>query len=118
MRPALIALVFLCAPAAAETWVAEADGAVVGFISLLGHQVGGLFLAPAWRGRRLGQADLVESLREDLERARCEADGREISGWHVVYRYAGREYDRIMPRHPGRFIDVEVEIQPGARDHG
>jgi hypothetical protein len=112
MRPALIALVFLCAPAAAETWVDRAP-----VISARPVYATSPRCHPE-AARRLGQADLVESLREDLERARCEADGREISGWHVVYRYAGREYDRIMPRHPGRFIDVEVEIQPGARDHG
>lgn len=62
--------------------------------------------------RRLGQAGIADALREDLERARCEADSREISGWYVTYRYAGRDYGRIMPRHPGRFVEVEVEVRP------
>lgn len=49
---------------AAETWVAEADGRVVGFVSLLGHQVGGLFLAPAWHGRRIGKALMDKAVAE------------------------------------------------------
>ena len=64
--------------------------------------------------RRLGREDLAASLREDLERARCDAESRQISGWLVTYRYAGREYERIFPKHPGRFIEVEVEVHAGA----
>lgn len=49
---------------AAETWVAEADGRVVGFVSLLGHQVGGLFLAPEFHGRRIGKALMDKAVAE------------------------------------------------------
>ena len=62
--------------------------------------------------RRLGATGITDALREDLERARCEADSREISGWFVTYRYAGRDYARILPKHPGRFIEIEVEVRP------
>ncbi len=40
----------------ADTRTAWADGRLVGFISLLGDQVGGLFLDPAFHGRGLGRA--------------------------------------------------------------
>lgn len=54
---------------ASETWVWEADGRVVGFISLMGVEIGGLFVDPTHHGRGIGRA-LVEharGLREELE---------------------------------------------------
>lgn len=39
----------------AETWVAEEDGEVVGFIGLLGSEIGGLFVAPGRQGGGLGR---------------------------------------------------------------
>jgi putative acetyltransferase len=39
----------------AETWVAEEDGEVVGFIGLIGSEIGGLFVAPGRQGGGLGR---------------------------------------------------------------
>jgi putative acetyltransferase len=53
----------------AETWVWEAEGRVVGFVSLLGHEVGALFVHPARHRTGIGRAlmDRARAVRGELE---------------------------------------------------
>lgn len=53
----------------ADTWVAEQGQKVIGFISLIGNEVGALFVQPQFHGTGVGRA-LMEKARElqgDLE---------------------------------------------------
>jgi putative acetyltransferase len=52
-----------------ETWVAVVKGEVVGFIALMGSEVGAIFLQPEYHGRRIGKAlmDKAQELHGDLE---------------------------------------------------
>jgi len=51
-----------------ETWIAEEDGQVVGFISLLGNEVGGIFVSPNHQKKGIGRKlmDKARSRRGEL----------------------------------------------------
>lgn len=52
----------------AETWVYEIDGDVIGFVSLIGNEVGALFVCPDAQGGGVGKAlmDHAASLHDEL----------------------------------------------------
>lgn len=52
-----------------QTWVKERGGQVVGFISIIENEVGGLFVHPRWQQQGVGKAlmDKASSLHETLE---------------------------------------------------
>ena len=55
----------------AETWVVEESGILIGFISLLGNYIGGLFVAPTKQGIGIG-TKLLEQAR--LEKGHLNVD--------------------------------------------
>jgi len=52
-----------------DTWVAEVEGDVEGFIALMGNEVGAIFLHPKCHGKGVGRAlmDKAQELHGDLE---------------------------------------------------
>ena len=52
-----------------QTWVYEQQGRVVGFISLVENEVGGIFVHPSWQRQGIGRAlmDKASALHQNLE---------------------------------------------------
>ena len=52
-----------------DTWVAEVDGEVRGFIALMGNEVGAIFLQPRCHGKGIGKAlmDKAQDIHGNLE---------------------------------------------------
>ena len=81
----------------AEMTVYETDGRVVGFLALIGNEVGAVFVDPAYQGRGIGRA-LMDRAREsrpflELDVLEANAIGRrfyELYGFHVVGRHIGQ----------------------------
>ena len=53
----------------ADTWVAEHEGVVIGFMCLIGNEVAALFVEPEFHGKGTGRAfmDKARELHQDLE---------------------------------------------------
>lgn len=53
----------------ADTWVADLNGTVVGFIALLGSEVGAIFVEPKFQGTGVGTAlmNKAQEIHGDLE---------------------------------------------------
>ena len=73
-----------------ETWVAEINNHVVGFITLVGIEIGALFLQPGYHGKGVGRAlmDKAQGLHETLE---VEVFSDNVIG-REFYRKYGFEY--------------------------
>ena len=73
-----------------DTWVAEIDGEVKGFIALMGNEVGAIFLYPDCHGMGAGKAlmDKAQELHGDLE---VEVFKRNAIGRNFYSKY-GFEY--------------------------
>jgi putative acetyltransferase len=85
----------------AETYLFERAGAVVGFISLLGNEVGGIFVIPHYHGQGIGRAlmDWARGSRNHLELEVFEANeiGRRFYAAYG-FRVVGARMDEATGR--------------------
>ena len=82
----------------AETWVFEQDEVVVGFVALIGNEVGAIFVDSNYHGRGIGRAlmDYARSLRDILEvdvfkDNKVGRDFYEKCGFHQVGEHVHKE---------------------------
>jgi len=52
-----------------ETWVYEEDGIIIGFIGMMGNEIGGLFVLPDHHSKGVGRqlVDFIGDLHDELE---------------------------------------------------
>lgn len=70
----------------AETWVLEDNEIPIGFIALIGDEIGGLFLEPSFHGRGLGKA-MVDHAVDIKGPLRVEVFERNAIGRRFYERY-------------------------------
>lgn len=85
-----------------ETTVAETDGRVVGFVSLVGNEVGGIYVDPDHQGRGVGRAlmDHARLARPHLELAVFEDN---LIGRRFYDAYGFTQADRRIHAESGRY---------------
>lgn len=74
-----------------KTWVFEVSEKVVGFISMMGNEVGAIFVRPEFHGKRIGKnlMDLVAGLYGELE---VEVFAENLIGRAFYDRYGFKVY--------------------------
>lgn len=97
---------------ASETTVYEVDGRVVGFLSLVGSEVGGIFVHPDHQGRGVGRAlmDIARDSRPYLELTVFEAN----SHGRAFYASYGFEFEERIPS--GTEGHPELRLRFGQRE--
>jgi putative acetyltransferase len=100
----------------AETWVFEQDGNAVGFLSLIGDEVGAIFVLPGMQGNGIGRAlmDHAVTLRGDLYLDVFEdnAVGRRF------YDKYGFEYEYKHFHEPSGHMQIRLSYKPGRHGPG
>lgn len=87
----------------AETWVLEDEGRAVGFIALVGDEIGGLFLDPSRHGQGLGKRMVDHAIRNKGP-LRVEVFEKNEIGRRFYDRYGFVEVGRYLHDASGEMI--------------
>lgn len=98
----------------ADTWVAEHDGRVIGFIALLGNEVGAIFVQPAFHGAGAGLAlmNKAQALHGDLE---VEVFKENPIGRKFYSRYG---FDLLLEKKHEQTGNQVLRLKFTAKEHG
>jgi putative acetyltransferase len=69
-----------------ETWVYEIDNAIVGFISMIGDEIGGLFVLPNNQSKGIGKA-LIGFIKQDHTQLEVEVFDKNLNGKAFYKKY-------------------------------
>ena len=95
----------------AETWVLEQDGRPIGFIAMLGDEIGGLFLDPEHHGKGHGRA-MVDHVQARKGPLRVEVFKDNSVGLPFYERYGFEPVEEYLHEQSGA-ITVKMSM-PGA----
>lgn len=102
--------------ATAETWVYLRDGRVLGFIAMVGQEIGGLFVDPTVQGRGIGRA-LVDHARERWSPLDVEVFSSNRIGRRFYDRYGFKEVGQRVHEETGQVVlrlRIHRDAAPGA----
>ncbi|MCW8899891.1 MAG: GNAT family N-acetyltransferase [Gammaproteobacteria bacterium] len=84
-----------------DTWVAEIDGEVKGFISLIGNEVGAIFLKPDYHGQGIGKV-LMDKAQELLENLEVEVFRQNTIGRNFYSKYGFEQVKETFHKPTGQ----------------
>lgn len=86
-----------------DTWVAEINGKVKGFIALMGKEVGALFLQPSMHGMGIGRLlmDKARELHGDLE---VDVFKQNTIGRHFYSKYGFKYLEETLHEPTGQYV--------------
>jgi putative acetyltransferase len=96
----------------AETWVAEENSDLIGFISLLGNYIGALFIIPKEQGKGIG-TKLIEQARQEKEHLNVGVYSKNIAA-RRFYKKNGFTYLREEVQPETGEVVINMTIIPEA----
>ncbi len=86
-----------------ETWVYESDAKVVGFISMIGEEIGGLFVLQEYHSKGI-ETQLVNFVREFHDKLEVEVFKRNKIGRSFYNKYGFTPYKEFMHEPSGEVV--------------